>query len=440
MSLIEGNLDGIVGPTHNYAGLAFGNEASLANAGSVSNPRAAALQGLQKMQTVMQLGIPQMVMPPHPRPNVHLLGQLGFRGHLREQIASVARQAPQLLPYAYSAAGMWVANAATVAPSVDTPGGYAHFTPANLIATAHRAPEAAFVTRALKRLFPDEKHFAHHAPLPANLLFADEGAANHMRLGLPDGKGLHVFVYGRDEASFGQKGKYPARHSLQASQAVARLHGLDTARTFFIRQHPEAIDAGIFHNDVIATSHENMLLYHERGYGDNDASVEALERAAGGALCIIRVSEKQLPLSAAVQTYIFNSQIVSIPHGGMLMLAPAECKNHPQASALIASICADPDNPIREAHFLDLRESMRNGGGPACLRLRIPIDAKAWQCVHQGAVLTQALYEKLVAWVNAHYRDRLASQDLADPKLAEESLAALAALEDVLDLRGIYDF
>ncbi|MGA8031441.1 MAG: N-succinylarginine dihydrolase, partial [Casimicrobiaceae bacterium] len=43
------NFDGIPGPTHNYSGLAQGNLAAERNAQQVSNPREAALQGLEKM-------------------------------------------------------------------------------------------------------------------------------------------------------------------------------------------------------------------------------------------------------------------------------------------------------------------------------------------------------------------------------------------------------
>lgn len=440
MTLVEGNLDGLVGPTHNYAGLSFGNEASQSHAGKVSNPQAATLQGLQKMHILMQRGIPQMVMPPHPRPYGKFLAGLGFRGTLRRQVEQAARQKPDVLATCYSASGMWAANAATMAPGTDTPDGRAHFTPANLISTAHRAMEAEFTSHVLKRLFPDEKHFAHHPPLSASPVEADEGAANHMRLALPDGKGLHVFVYGRDQASPMQHTrKYPARQTMQASQAVARLHGLDAPHAPFIRQHPQAIDAGVFHNDVIATSNDHLLLYHENAYAGGDAPVEALQRAANGQLCIVRISVQQMDLQAVVQTYLFNSQIVTLPGGGMLMIAPVEAENHKQARGVIDALCADDKNPVREVQFIDLRESMRNGGGPACLRLRIPLTAAQWKRVHQGALLTEALYGQLTALVKKHYRDRLHPDDLADPQLAEEAQAALEALAVTLHLQGIYD-
>lgn len=437
MNLIEANIDGLVGPTHNYAGLAYGNEAAQTNAGEPSNPKLAALQGLRKMRLLMELGIPQLVMPPHPRPNLPFLRALGFTGDIRACMEQVARQAPALLPYCYSASAMWAANAATVAPSSDTADARVHFTPANLAATAHRAVEPAFTARSLRRIFAHSRYFVHHDPLPPSLLLADEGAANHMCLQGESG-GVHIFVYGREQASLTQHtARYPARQALAASQAVARLHGLSPERTLFVRQTPAAIDAGVFHNDVIATSHDHLLLYHEQAFAEGEAPVEALRRIAGD-ICTIRVSTQELALADAVKTYLFNSQIVTVPTG-MVLIAPAECAEHPAARRVIERIRAAEDNPIREVHFMELRESMRNGGGPACLRLRMPLTADELAAVHSGIVLTDTLYGHLATWVERHYRDRLPPSDLADPALAEEAHAALKALEPILDLAGLYD-
>src|SRR3546814_10240244 len=77
MALTEINFDGIVGPSHNYAGLSLGNLASTRNAGQVSRPRAAALEGLAKMQANLALGLAQGIFVPHPRPNHAWLAELG---------------------------------------------------------------------------------------------------------------------------------------------------------------------------------------------------------------------------------------------------------------------------------------------------------------------------------------------------------------------------
>ncbi len=437
MSRVEANLDGLIGPTHNYAGLSFGNIASETYAGRISNPRAAALQGLAKMQIVMELGVPQFVMPPHPRPNSHLLHQLGFRGSIRKQIEQVVRNTPELSPYIYSSSGMWAANAATVCPSIDSADGKVHFTPANLISTPHRALEKDFSSLLLRTIFSDKTHFVHHAALPSSLLLSDEGAANHMQLDV-EGGGLHIFVYGRVGMD-NTPARYPARQTLLASQAIARLHGLNEKKAIFLRQHPRAIDAGVFHNDVISTSHENILLYHEAAFAEGDSAIDIIQKLAGPELCLVRFEESQLSLQEAVKTYLFNSQILHTSTG-YVVIAPAECQSSKSAHASLQALCADVTNPISRVIYADLRESMQNGGGPACLRLRVPLEKDELSAVHAHVVLTPTLYTELCNWVEKHYREYLAPDDLRDPLLAEEAHTALDALSNILHLGNIYDF
>src|SRR4029077_2346121 len=102
----------------------------------------------------------------------------GCAGVLRE----AERKDPRLLVAAYSASAMWAANAATVSPSADTADGRVHFTPANLPTQLHRSIEPPVTSAVLRQIFPEGEYFAHHDPLPASEEFADEGAANHMRL------------------------------------------------------------------------------------------------------------------------------------------------------------------------------------------------------------------------------------------------------------------
>ena len=108
MNLCEINFDGIVGPSHNYAGLSLGNLASTRNAGAVSQPRAAALQGLDKMRANVALGLAQGVFLPHPRPDRRWLAELG---------TTIEEADPILAANALSASAMWAANAATVSPA-----------------------------------------------------------------------------------------------------------------------------------------------------------------------------------------------------------------------------------------------------------------------------------------------------------------------------------
>ncbi len=179
----EYNFDGLVGPSHNYAGLSFGNVASFSNVKSASNPKQAALQGLAKMRALAARGFAQALLPPQDRPNFRLLRAIGFTGTDGEVLARAYKESPVILACAYSASPMWTANAATVSPSADTQDGRVHFTAANLNNKLHRAFEHAQSARSLRAIFGDEKHFAVHDALPSTPAFGDEGAANHTRLG-----------------------------------------------------------------------------------------------------------------------------------------------------------------------------------------------------------------------------------------------------------------
>ncbi len=441
----EYNFDGLVGPSHNYAGLSFGNVASFSNVRSASNPREAALQGLAKMRALAARGFAQAVMPPQARPNFRLLRSLGFSGTDADVLAQAWREAPVILSCAWSAAPMWTANAATVSPSADTRDGRVHFTAANLNNKLHRSEEHVQATRTLRAIFADHDHFVVHDTLPSTPAFGDEGAANHTRFAADHGApGVEFFVYGRVEfdPSAPAPKKYPARQTLEASQAVARLHGLDPVRTVFASQNPEVIDQGVFHNDVIAVGNGNVLFYHEQAFADEAATIEALRRASAGVgfeFVPVRVDAGQVPVTDAVASYLFNSQLLSKPDGKMALVVPHECRENEAVARYLSGLVAG-GGPIDELIEFDLRQSMRNGGGPACLRLRVALTDEQAAAMHGGVIMTEALYAQLVEWVEKHYRDRVEPKDLMDPQLAIECHAALEALERILGLPGLYDF
>ena len=428
------NFDGLVGPTHNYAGLSHGNVASKSNALATSRPRDAALQGLQKMAFVARLGVPQGFLPPLPRPHLPLLRSLGFRGSIGEILSAAQKDAPKILNAAWSASSMWTANAATVTASQDSADGRVHITAANLSAKAHRFIERNDTAAALKALFVGEG-FVHHAPLPA--AFGDEGAANHTRLSFQDGTaeaGLDVFVWGQSMmGDFERPKRFPARQALEASEAVARRHGV--RRAVFLQQAPRAIDAGAFHNDVVSVGQGDLLLAHEHAFADADAvarlKAEFAELGPGAELQVAVVREEELSLEAAVKCYLFNSQVVSTPEGPVL-IAPSDCEEDPAAAAIVARWV--DSGLLAAAHFLDVKQSMRNGGGPACLRLRVPLTDAERAEVHPGVVFTPEKHEQLKAWVTKHYREELHAADLADPSLVRECEEALDALTQVLGL------
>ncbi len=355
MHLTEINFDGIVGPSHNYAGLSPGNLASQRNAGEESQPRAAALQGVDKMRANLAIGLAQGIFVPAPRPNRAWLAELG---------TTIDAADPVIAANALSASAMWAANAATVSPAPDTADGRCHLTVANLKTMAHRSHEWPATLMQLQLAFAADA-FAVHGPIPP--AFGDEGAANHMRLAAAHGEpGAEIFVYGVSGGAF------PARQHLEASKAIARLHGLNPERTIFAEQSEEAIAAGAFHNDVVAVANERVLFAHEKAFADKTALIGACDKLVPG-FEYVEVSDADVPLADAVRSYLFNAQLVTVPGGETVLVAPTECRETPAVWSWIERHIAG-NGPVRRVEIVDVRQSMANGGGPACLRLRVVAD------------------------------------------------------------------
>ena len=413
MALREINFDGIIGPSHNYAGLSLGNLASSTNAGNVSHPRDAALQGVEKMRHNLRLGLAQGIFVPLPRPNHEWLADLG---------TTAAEVPDSLRPAAFSASAMWAANAATVSPAPDTEDGRCHLTVANLKTMAHRSHEWPDTLAQLRLAFADGKHFRVHRPVPP--AFGDEGAANHMRLCSSHGeRAIEVFVYGK------RGGAFPARQQLEASRAVARLHRLDPERTLFAAQAEAAIAAGAFHNDVVAVANENVLLAHEQAFEDRSELYASLRRLLPE-VEILEVPASAVSLEDAVKSYLFNAQLVTLPQGGMGLILPEEARDTPPVWSWLQQMVAG-NGPIRELFVVDVRQSMANGGGPACLRLRVVADPAT---VDPRFVVDEAKLDRIAAVIREHWPEQIAPVDLRDPSLCHKIEAARAALLETLGL------
>jgi succinylarginine dihydrolase len=409
----EINFDGIIGPSHNYSGLSLGNIASATNKGLVSHPRAAALQGLEKMRHNIRLGLPQGVLLPHPRPDRAWLAELG---------TSMEEVPASLRPAAFSASAMWAANAATVSPAPDTADGRTHLTVANLRTMAHRSHEWPATLAQLRLAFADESAFAVHAPVPAT--FGDEGAANHMRLCAAHGEpGVEIFVYGQ------RGGAFPVRQHVEASRAVARLHRLDPDRTLFVCQAEEAIAAGAFHNDVVAVANENVLFAHEQAFEDRPSIYAELKRLLPE-VEIVEVPAAAVSLDDAIKSYLFNAQLVTLPQGGIALILPEEARDTPSVWRWLEEIVAG-NGPIRKLFVVDVRQSMANGGGPACLRLRVVADP---QTVDRRFLVDEAKLDRIGDTIAAHWPERIEPEDLVKPELWERMEQARFALLQTLDL------
>ncbi|WEK46612.1 MAG: N-succinylarginine dihydrolase [Candidatus Andeanibacterium colombiense] len=412
MSLVEINFDGIVGPSHNYAGLSLGNLAATAHAGEISFPRAAALQGLEKMRGNRELGLAQGFFLPPPRPNHRFL----------TEIAADAATDHALLAAAWSASSMWTANAATVSPAPDTRDGRCHLTAANLVTMPHRFQEWPDTLRQLQLAFADSAHFAVHPPVLA--CFGDEGAANHIRLCAGhDAPGLEVFVYGK------RGGRFPARQHEEASRIVARLHGLDPERVLFIEQNPAAIEAGAFHNDVVAVANERVLFTHELAFADPDATYAAI-RAKMPEAEIVVVPESAVSLAEAIRTYLFNAQLLTLPSREMALVIPTEAQDSPAVRGWLDAMMAG-NGPIRQVIPVDVKQSMANGGGPACLRLRVVADPYT---VDPRFLFTEAAEERLLAVIEEWWPEQIHPGELGSSALENDVANARGKLLETLDL------
>lgn len=444
MTSREINFDGLVGPTHNYGGLSLGNLASMNNLGGASNPRAAALQGLQKMRTLISLGLPQGVLLPHDRPDTQILRQFGFTGTDAQVLDTAWRTSPSLLINCASASPMWTANAATVSPSPDTKDGRVHFTAANLGSMFHRSIETDFTSQMLRAIFSDERHFSHHTPIPFGGVMGDEGAANHGRLAKSHGKkGIELFVYGCEAfAPRADAQHFPPRQALEASTAIAQAHQLAANHTVYVRQSTTAINAGAFHNDVVSVTNGQVLLYHEAAFASKNKALADISQACEKIEIdpiFIEVPSAQVSLQDAVSSYLFNSQLVTLADNNMALILPKNAQDNPHTHQFVEQ-CLAGNTPINSAHYLDLKQSMKNGGGPACLRLRVVMTPDQLAALSQTCLLDIARVDTLETWVKKHYRDMLRPDDLRDPQLLDQNRTALDTLTGLLGLGSLYNF
>ena len=417
----EVQLDTLVGPTHHFAGLSLGNIASMENKGIISSPKKAALQGLEKMNVVMELGIPQAFFPPQKRPDLSFLKRVGF-----ETVASAYDKCPELLLAAFSSSFMWTANVATSTPSLDTLDSKHHITPANLGSNLHRHLEVLDTTRMFQQLMANPDYFVLHAALPSVRQLFDEGAANHTRLSpTADTQGLHLFVYGDQTQHFAP------RQAKLASESIARLHQLPKERVLILEQNPEVIDEGVFHNDVISVGHLNLFLAHEKTFknkGAFDLIASTYHDLYQQHPLLHIVSEKDLPLQKAIKTYFFNSQILSLPFGRRALLAPQECSEDAEVKSYIEKLPY-----FSQVRYISLNESMKNGGGPACLRLRLLLNNLEQKMIPNCFWMDPTRSRLIGDLIEKYYPDTLSIDQLKDKSFLEQIAHTYIMLEQLFE-------
>ena len=433
----EINFDGLIGPTHNYAGLSKGNLASQAHHNQTSNPQAAALQGLEKMRIIMEQDIPQGFFLPHERPNLQTLRKLGFSGADEEVIYRAGKQSPELLKNVYSSSSMWAANAATFSPSIDSYDQQIHITPANLNSMFHRSIEPDFTQIQLQIMFGSMAQI--HDPISHISGYGDEGAANHLRVTARHlDPGYQIFVYGN--SAFDKKEGVIARQAEEISHAVSAQHQLDPERTIFLRQNNLAIESGSFHNDIVSLANEQVFIFHQEAFADRvelDRAVSHLRENIPN-FQPFEILSKDISLDELVSSYLLNSQLITVGSNEMMMWLPEEVQNHSNCMHWIEAM--KDSSPIKHFKFVDIRQSMMNGGGPACLRFKTVMNDEEFSQVNQKFLLNPKKLIDLKSLVSKHYRDNLGPEDLMDIQLMEESYTFLDELTQLLDLGSIYYF
>ena len=236
--------------------------------------------------------------------------------------------------------------------------------------------------------------------------------------------GVEVFVYGR------AGGAFPARQHIEASRAVARIHALDSSRTLFVEQSEEAIAAGAFHNDVVAVANERVLFAHEQAFADKHGFFADLRRLLPS-VEVIEVPAAAVSLSDAIKSYLFNAQLVTLPDGGgMALIVPTEAQATPSVWSWLQTLITG-NGPIRRVIPVDVRQSMANGGGPACLRLRVVADPLT---VDPRFMVDDAKLDGIAAVIAANWPEQITPGDLAAPRLIAKVEQSWLTLVDHLQL------
>jgi succinylarginine dihydrolase len=428
----EINIDGMIGPSHHFGGLGVENKASELNRAQTSHPRNAALQGLAKMELLDSYGIPQFYLPPPARPAWGWLESLGFSGSKASVLRDCYQEYPILLSAAFSSAFMWTANAASVSCGSDTRSGRAKIKLANLNANLHRSIEEAERLPQLETMFKAVAGVDVLRGLSSSRPLSDEGAANLMRFCTRAGsRGVYAFVYGSEQGGSddaaghfqvgaGTRRRQP-RQTRMASALLARSLDLEPADCFLMQQTSAAIDAGVFHNDVIATSHENVLVYHESAFHNSEESVAVIQKRffekTGQELETHLVASSDLRLDEAVDTYLFNSQICTDSQGQWRMFVPENCSQSTAVQTVLDRLRSQIPR-LRTIDYCPLAESMRNGGGPACLRLRVSLTPAQIDQIPGSMRINSSTLSQLRKLVETEYPEKVEPSDFANPDFA----------------------
>ena len=363
-------IDCMPGPTNHFGGHAFGNMASMTAKGQHSNPKKAALEWIEKINKLKKIGAYQLILPPHRRPLAHYLKH------------------PQLNEL--SSGFIWMANAGHFIPNSDTSKRYHQFIPANMNATYHRKYEHMFNTYWIKQILKNIPHQLH-GPLSSD----DEGAANTVRLWNKD-IGIHVAVYGHKNTHFPSRQNEDSIKELQEKTNILTL--------FKLQQKSIAIDHGVFHNDVICFGFKNTLFCHEHAFENQNEKLNNLKKIfhqkTNENLTIIEIKESELTLDECISTYLFNSQVI-IQKNNIILLCPSTVKRNNKSLSITNQW--QQKGYFSDVQYIDIKSSLMNGGGPACLRLCMYLNGNEIKKIPKQFWASENKIKELTKFINTEY-------------------------------------
>ena len=327
--------------------------------------------------------------------------------NVTESIQSIYDKGPKYLSTISSSSFMWMANSATVSPSVDHKDNKLHITPSNLALTPHRSLEINQTQFLFSELFNNTDQFRVHLPSPN--YFRDEGAANHIRFAPSlESKGLHLMVYSCESEQIEKDvtDSFPGRQTKEASKFIIQQQGVSDSQVVFAKQNSDSVQQGIFHNDVISSGHLDLFITHELAFEDTNLVINDLQSKYYALhkenLNVVVIKESMLSIKECVLTYFFNMQIISPNSNDMELILPMECLGNQRIQTVLTYI-QEKEERIKDIHYVQLNESMKNGGGPACLRLRLQLTMPQWTVIPSKFKFNDKLYKDLIEIIQTNY-------------------------------------
>jgi succinylarginine dihydrolase len=172
-----------------------------------------------------------------------------------------------------------------------------------------------------------------------------------------------------------------------------------------------------------------VLFAHEKAFADRDRVASECERLFPD-VQLVEVPASEVPVADAVSSYLFNAQLVSPPDGETTLIVPSEARETASVWSWLQRHVAG-NGPIRNLVVVDVRQSLANGGGPACLRLRVAADPAT---VDPRFLVDEAKLDRIAAVIEQSWPAEIHSSELQDPKVVAAIESARASLYDSLDL------